>query len=39
METIKEASATNSIMNFSHTLYVNADAKALCSIHSSSENI
>ena len=29
---INEASATNSIMNLSHTLYVIVDAKALCSI-------
>ena len=36
---INEASATNSIINFSHTLYVITDAKALCSILYSSENI
>ena len=37
---INEASATNSIMNFSHTLlFVIADAKALCSILYSSGNI
>ena len=38
-EARKEASATNSIMNLSHTLYVIADAKALCSILYSSGNI
>ena len=36
---INEASATNSIMNLSHTLYVIVDAKALCSIQYSSGNI
>ena len=36
MKAINEASATNYIMNFSHTLYVSADAEALCSIHASS---
>ena len=39
IETINEANATNSIMNFSHTLFVIADAKALCSILYSSGNI
>ena len=39
IEAINEASATNSIMNLSHTLFVIADAKALCSILYSSENI
>ena len=38
-ETINDASATNSIMSLSHTLYVIADAKALCSILHSSGNI
>ena len=38
-EAINEASATNSIMNLSHTLYVIADAKAICSILYSSGNI
>ena len=32
IKAINQASATNSIMNFSHTLYAVADAKALCSI-------
>ena len=32
IKAINEASATNSFMNFSHTLYAVADAKALCSI-------
>ena len=39
IEAINEASATNSIMNLSHTLFVIADAKALCSILYSSGNI
>ena len=39
LEAINEASATNSIMNLSHKLYVIADAKALCSILCSSGNI
>ena len=39
IEAINEASATNSIMNPSHTLFVIADAKALCSILCSSGNI
>ena len=33
-----EASATNSIINLSHILYVPSDAKALCSILYSSGN-
>ena len=39
IETINKASATNSIMNLSHTMHVIADAKALCSILYSSGNI
>ena len=38
-EAKNEASATNSIMNLNHTLYVIADAKLLCSILCSSGNI
>ena len=34
-----ETSATNSVMNLSHTLYDTADPKALCSILYSSGNI
>ena len=32
IEKIKETSGTNSIMNVSHTVYVIADSKELCSI-------
>ena len=39
IEAINEASATTSIMNLSHILFVIADAKALCSILHSSGNI
>ena len=39
IEAISETSTTNAIMNLSHTLYVNADAKALCSILFSSEDV
>ena len=39
IEAINEASATNSLMNFSHLLLVIADAKALCSILYYSGNI
>ena len=39
IEAINEASATNSIMILNHTLYVNADAKALCSILFNSEDV
>ena len=39
IEAINETSTTNAIMNLSHTLYVNADAKALCSILFSSEDV
>ena len=39
IEAINEASATTSIMNLSHILFVIADAKALCSILYSSGNI
>ena len=39
IEAINEASATNSIMNLSHTLFVIGDAKARCSILYSSGNI
>ena len=39
IEAINEANSTNSIMNLSHTSYVIADAKALCSILYSSGNI
>ena len=39
IEAINEASETNSIMNLSYTLYVIADAKALCSILYSSGSI
>ena len=39
IEAINEASATNSIMNLSHTLFVSVDAKALCSILYNSGNI
>ena len=39
IEAINEASATSSIMNLSHTLYVIADAKALCPILYGSGNI
>ena len=39
IEAINKASATSSIMNLSHTLYVIADAKAICSIPFSSGNI
>ena len=39
IEAINEASATNSIMILSHTLYVSADAKALCSILFNSEDV
>ena len=39
MKAISEASTTNSIINLSHTLYVIADAKALCSILYSCGNI
>ena len=39
IETINEASGTNSIKNLSHTLFVIADAKALCSFLHSSGNI
>ena len=38
IEAINEASATNSIINLSHILYVPSDAKALCSILYSSGN-
>ena len=39
IEALNEASATNSIMNLSHTLYAITDDKALCSILYSSGNI
>ena len=39
IEAINEASATNSILNLSHILYVITDGKALCSIDYSSGNI
>ena len=39
IKAINEARATNSIMNLSHTLFVIADAKALCSILYSCGNI
>ena len=39
IEAINETSATNFIVNFSHTLYAVADAKALCSILYGSGNI
>ena len=39
IEAINETSATNSVMNLSHTLFVIADAKGLCSILYSSGNI
>ena len=39
IEAINEASATNSIINVSHALFVIADAKALCSFLCSSGNI
>ena len=39
IEAINEASATNSIINVTHALFVIADAKELCSILNSSGNI
>ena len=39
IEATNEASATNSIMNLSHTLHVIAHAKSLCSILYSSGNV
>lgn len=39
MEVINETSATNSIMNLIHTVYVIAGAKVLCSILYGSGNI
>ena len=39
IEAINEAIVTNSIMNFSYTLYVITDGKALCSVLYSFENI
>ena len=39
IEAINEGNATNSIINLSHTLYVIADVKALCSVLYSSGNI
>ena len=39
IEAINEATAHNSILNLSHILYAIADAKALCSVLYSPENI
>ena len=39
IKAINKISATNSLMNISHTLYVIPDAKAFCSILYSSGNI